>query len=574
MPMVNLLIMNKLVNTISYIIQGEIKYYHFVIFLIIIQCIANVILFSMTHLQQLLTTKMEFELNHFLEKEINLKLDNLPYENLEYPDFYNRFNRVLKNGSIASKLLDPVQSFIEIMGSLISLISIVTLLFNIHWILVILSIVSFFPFLLFNSQFGKENYNLIRYQTLDKRKTDYYKSLLQDKQSIKEIRLFNLTKYFTNKWEYLYIKSMRESIHLISKQTRYRILMDFFKYFIYGIASFVVMNLISAKKAKIGDFVMIIQAIQQVQSMSAVLATSISKIYSHIFHLNDYFDLLDVIEGADKNNNSIRGENLKNIYSIEFINATFKYPNSSLTALKNINLQIYSGEKIAIVGENGSGKTTLILCLLGFYKLSEGVIKINNKVIEQYNIDSLRKRVTVIFQDFMRYAFTIRENIEIGDTDHSGDNNRFYYAAKMSGVSSFAEQLTKGYDTHLGNLFEEGVDLSGGQWQKIAIARSLFRNSDVLILDEPTSSLDPKSEYEIYKRIEELALGRITINISHRLAYVKNVDKIYVLDKGCIVEKGTHNELIKKKGAYYEMYSKQSKMFNDKAGHEMQSSLV
>lgn len=499
MPMVNLLIMNKLVNTISYIIQGEIKYYHFVIFLIIIQCIANVILFSMTHLQQLLTTKMEFELNHFLEKEINLKLDNLPYENLEYPDFYNRFNRVLKNGSIASKLLDPVQSFIEIMGSLISLISIVTLLFNIHWILVILSIVSFFPFLLFNSQFGKENYNLIRYQTLDKRKTDYYKSLLQDKQSIKEIRLFNLTKYFTNKWEYLYIKSMRESIHLISKQTRYRILMDFFKYFIYGIASFVVMNLISAKKAKIGDFVMIIQAIQQVQSMSAVLATSISKIYSHIFHLNDYFDLLDVIEG---------------------------------------------------------------------------VIKINNKVIEQYNIDSLRKRVTVIFQDFMRYAFTIRENIEIGDTDHSGDNNRFYYAAKMSGVSSFAEQLTKGYDTHLGNLFEEGVDLSGGQWQKIAIARSLFRNSDVLILDEPTSSLDPKSEYEIYKRIEELALGRITINISHRLAYVKNVDKIYVLDKGCIVEKGTHNELIKKKGAYYEMYSKQSKMFNDKAGHEMQSSLV
>ncbi len=567
--------MNNIINTVSSIIQGKDKYYNIAIFLIILQCTVNVISISMTYIQQFLTTKIEFQLDHFVDKKINLKLDNLSYEHFEYPDFYNRFNRVVKNGSIASNLLSPVKSLIEIIGGIISLISIIILLFNIHWILVLLSIISFLPFLIFNSRFGKEDYKLIKYQTLDKRKSNYYKALLHDKQSIKEIRLFNLTKYFTNKWENLYLKNMRESIHLASKQTKHRIFLETFKYCVYGVASLFVIRLISKEKAKIGDFVMIVQAIQQVQSMSTVIASSISKIYSNLFYINDYFELMDLIEKADEHANLTDGEDITNIYSIEFVNVTFKYPNSSQTILKGINLHIRAGEKIAIVGENGSGKTTLILCLLGFYRLTNGYIKINNKVIEQYNLESLRKRFTVIFQDFMRYAFTIRENIEIGDIDYIGNQKKFYDASRVSGVDDFVKSLERGYDTHLSKFFEEGIDLSGGQWQKIAIARTVYRNTDVLILDEPTSSLDPRSEYEIYKQFDKLSSDKITINISHRLAYIKNVDMIYVLDKGTIVEKGTHNELLSKNGIYSEMYNNQSRiMLNDNSNVQVQSMFV
>lgn len=236
-PPLKLMVMNKLINIVSYILHGQSVNYTQVVLLIAFQCFINVCLFSISHLQRLITTKIEFQLNHYIEKKINLVMDYLPYEFFEYPDFYNRFNRVVKNGSIASKLLKPVKSIISIVCTIISLISIVALLVSVHWFLVLLSFISFIPFLIFNSRFGQEDYSLIKNQTLDKRKANYYKTLLQNKQSIKEIRLFNLTKYFNNKWEELYIKNMNESMNLANRQTKYRISLDIFKYFIYGISS-------------------------------------------------------------------------------------------------------------------------------------------------------------------------------------------------------------------------------------------------------------------------------------------------------------------------------------------------
>ncbi|XIH46996.1 hypothetical protein C1N65_28705 (plasmid) [Priestia aryabhattai] len=254
--------------------------------------------------------------------------------------------------------------------------------------------------------------------------------------------------------------------------------------------------------------------------------------------------------------------NISDVNKIEIKNATFYYPNSNRLVLDNINLTINAGERIAIVGENGSGKTTLIHCLMGLYELKKGSILINGIDINSLDIEALRRNFTVIFQDFMRYAFSVRENIIIGDVENKNDESRMYYAGEKSGISSFVESLEDGYDTPLGKIFEDGSDLSGGQWQKIAIARSVFRNSDVIILDEPTSALDPRSEYTVYKQFEDLTKGRIAIYISHRLAYTKDVDKIIVLKNGRVMEEGNHNDLMNLREIYYEMFSTQSQAYN------------
>ena len=563
-PPIKLIITNELVNSVNNIIGGE-QEYNNAIRLILLQFVVSSVPFILMHIQGLIKTKMEYRLNHHIEKNINLKMDKLPYELFEYPDFYNRFNRVLKNGSVSAKIIAPINSLLTAFSAAISLSSIILLLFQLHWLLVVLGFVAFIPFVFIHSRFGKQDFSLIKTQTLEQRKASYYKSLIQDKSSIREMRLFNLTKHFTDKWENLFLKNMEESITLKTKQTRLNIMLDLLKVGIYGVSSILIINLILNGRAKIGDFVMGVQAIEQIQSQTSVIAIEVSNIYSNLLYISDYYNLLDQFDRSESNidTTSNKLKELQSIESIEFINAYFSYPNNASIVLENINIKITKGQKIALVGENGSGKTTLILCLLGLYKLTEGEIRINGKNINIYSIDSIRKRFTVIFQNFIRYALTIKENIELGDIKKGGNHLAFYNATEKSGVSQFAEVLQNSYDTQLGKLFEKGTDLSGGQWQKLAIARSIFRDSDVLILDEPTSALDPKSEYNVYKEFEKLSSNKISINISHRLAYVKDVDLIYVLKDGKVIEMGSHRELIRKGGDYYEMYITQSKAVLD-----------
>jgi ABC-type multidrug transport system fused ATPase/permease subunit len=394
----------------------------------------------------------------------------------------------------------------------------------------------------------------------------YFRNLLFDKSSVKEVRLFDLNKYFISKWGNYYLKNMKESISLITKQESANIALGIFKQFIYGISSILVLYLIIKKKAKIGDFVTSMQALDQIQSTTTTIASEISNIYSNLFYLVDYFNFIELIERNKKDPDNTVNYNVPKIETIEFKNVTFSYPNSKKDVLRNIDFKINAGEKLAIVGDNGSGKTTLIHCLMGLYEVKEGEILINNININLLQSTKIRKKFTVIFQDFMRYAFSIRENIQVGDIEKKyriDCEKKFFIATEKSGVSSISETLENGYDTQLGKIYNNGVDFSGGQWQKIAIARSIFRDSEVIILDEPTASLDPRSEYDVYKQFENLSNGKITIYISHRLAYTKNVDKIIVLRDGQIIEEGSHNDLMNLGQVYFEMYQIQSNAYED-----------
>jgi len=244
---------------------------------------------------------------------------------------------------------------------------------------------------------------------------------------------------------------------------------------------------------------------------------------------------------------------------IAFRNVSFHYPKQDRDILHDFNLTMHPGEKIAIVGENGAGKTTLIKLLLRFYDVTEGELLINGINIKELDLNEWHKKVGALFQDFIKYQFTFKDNIAFGDLDKKPDESLLRTAMKQSGADTYFGTLPKGFDQIVGKMFDEGIDLSGGQWQKLALARAFFRNAPILILDEPTSAIDAKAEYEIFENVQKLQKDKTVIIISHRFSTVRNADRILVLDEGKIVEEGNHEKLMKKKGLYAELFELQAK---------------
>lgn len=243
---------------------------------------------------------------------------------------------------------------------------------------------------------------------------------------------------------------------------------------------------------------------------------------------------------------------------IEFQNVSFAYPGSSRRVLKNVNLHIRPGERIALVGANGRGKTTLVKLLTRLYDPTGGRILLDGIDLREYDMDDLHRRIGVIFQDFMRYEMTARENIAIGQPEFTNDEHRLVESARKSGALEILERLPHGFDQMLGRLFEDGVDMSGGEWQRFALARAHMRDADILILDEPTAAMDAEAEYELFGKFAELTKGKIALLISHRFSTVRMADRIVVLDGGVIREEGTHEDLIALGGRYANMFELQA----------------
>jgi ATP-binding cassette subfamily B protein len=244
---------------------------------------------------------------------------------------------------------------------------------------------------------------------------------------------------------------------------------------------------------------------------------------------------------------------------IEFKFVSFKYPRSERYILKDFNLTIKSGERIALVGENGAGKTTIIKLLLRFYDVTEGEILINGVNIKELDLSEWHKYIGALFQDFIKYQFKFKDNIYLGNLSKTDNEKLLRDAISKSGADKYLDTLPNGIEQIVGKMFEGGVDLSGGQWQKLALARAFFRDAPILILDEPTSAIDAKAEYEIFKNIQNLEKNKTVIIISHRFSTVRHADRILVLDDGKIIEQGTHEELVAQKGLYEELFEIQAK---------------
>lgn len=308
----------------------------------------------------------------------------------------------------------------------------------------------------------------------------------------------------------------------------------------------------------VGQFTLVFQQSFALAQSAESTLSFYSSIAARNKYLDKYFEFLDTKKVINSPANPVAIPESPTPPLIEFKSVSFRYPTTERDILKDFNLTIQSGEKVALVGENGAGKTTLIKLLLRFYDVTDGEILINGINIKNVDLSQWHKQIGALFQDFIKYQFTFKENVYFGDLTKEHEEKLLREAIEKSGADKYVNNLPEKYEQIVGKMFEGGIDLSGGQWQKLALARTFFRNAPILVLDEPTSAIDAKAEYEIFQKVQSLQKDKTVIIISHRFSTVRHADRILVLENGKILEEGNHNELLKKKRLYAELFEIQA----------------
>lgn len=558
-PAIMLHITKELVNSVAQTIQDPNLSFSIPIFLLLLQLVVALINTTLQNIQNYIDKKFEINLDYQLQFNILQKSATVPLAYFEDHKYYNHLSRIEGSGS---NFLTPFKSILQILRTLITFFSMLVFLLSIHWSLVLFSLIVAIPMFIVHAKFGNNRFWMLYNLTPEAREAHYLSGLLKIREAAKEVRAFRLQDYLLNRWSEKFQINNKANLALAKKEHTSFITLDGVSALFYGGAAMIIIWLIQKTTIKIGEFVVVGEAVQTTQYSINSIAMQLANIYEKSLYINDYYDFIDS-NIKDSRNEKILSLPTKLVKGIRLENVSFSYPNTENEIIKDVSFNIKPGEKIAIVGENGSGKTTLIKCLTGLYSPTRGRILYDDIDIEYVKYKQLYHKITVIFQDFIKYDFTVKENIGISSPDNMNNKDQIEYSSKLAEAHEFISKFENGYETLLGRFLGEGADLSGGQWQKIAISRAIFKDSEILILDEPTASLDPLTEIDIFKKFHEISKGRTTIFISHRMASTKLADRILVLDKGTVVETGNHEELMSLNGLYADMYTKQTEWNND-----------
>ncbi|MFC4768169.1 ABC transporter ATP-binding protein [Effusibacillus consociatus] len=536
--------------------------YNKVFWLLILQFLIIVCSSGIRLIQEYIDKHTEIKIDYNIQKIISNKTSSVPLAYFDMPEFYDHLNRI--QGSVGNRFLAPIKNSFQIGQATIRLISYLAFLLTIHWSLLLLSVAAAIPLFIIQKKYGKRRFLLLYNQTPKAREGQYITSLLTNRESAKEIRLFQLGGYLLDRWSKTYFENARESLRLLRRNQMSNLGLEMFSGLLLTCSAGIIVWFTRSSTVRIGDFVVISQAVQGTQTSINQISSLVAQIYEESLYIQDFYKFIQFkVPILERSSQSEYPFPTPLQSGITFDNVAFRYTGSFTDSISEINFFIRAGEKIAIVGENGSGKTTLIKCLMGLYPVSSGRIYFDGINIEEIKEQDLRKNITVVFQDFMRYSFSVRDNIAFGNVERYGDIEEIKKVASKTGVDKFVKHFSKGYDTYLGKYLINGEDLSGGQWQKIALARLLFRGGEVIILDEPTASLDPRAEIELFKQFHTLTKDKTTIFISHRMAAAKMADRILVMKEGRLVEIGTHKELMENGQEYYRLYQLQSHWYSD-----------
>ena len=484
-----------------------------------------------------------------LEKALTLELGH--FEDSEY---YDKLVRARREAS--SRPLSLIVKTFDLFRDIITLATIGIFLFQFSAWASILLLIAGVPAFAAENKFSGEAFRNQRRRSAERRLQVYLEMVLTREDGVKEVKLFQLGKHFLKRYIDIFNRIYREDKSLVLRRTAwgyiFGLLASLSFYFAYGWVGFsAILGVIT-----IGQMTMYIAQFRIGQNAVTSSLTAINGMYEdnlYLSNLDEYMNHEVPELSGTKAYGPIRGD------GVRFEDVSFIYPGSAKPALDKISIHIKPGESLAIVGENGSGKTTLIKLLTRLYKPTSGRIFLEGLDLEEWDIDVLRKKVGVIFQDFNRYQLVVGENIGIGDIKDTDDLERVQEAAQKGMADSFIKDLPDAYSTQLGAWFKNGRELSGGQWQKIALSRAFMRKSaDILVLDEPTAAIDAKAEAEIFAHFRELTKNRISIIISHRFSTVRMADHIIVFEKGRVVEEGSHPELIEKQGIYENLFELQA----------------
>ena len=479
------------------------------------------------------------------------KLDLYQFEN---PVFYDKLERARRQTSGRTVLLSQTLAQIQDIVTLLSL-GVGLVVFN-PWLILIL-IVAVIPSFLGETHFNERTYSLTRSWTPERRELDYLRYLGSSAETAKEVKVFGLENYLASRF-----KSLSEEYYLANRKIAIgragwgyllSALGTFAYYFAYV---FVLMQTLSGI-ITIGTMTFLSGSFQRMHGMLQGIMSRFSGIAENALYLQDLFDFFEIQPTilANETGKMIPVPIKK---GITFENVGFKYPDNDFWAIRNLSFSIESGEKLALVGENGAWKTTLVKLLACLYKPTEGRILIDGVDLLDYQLSDLRANIGIIFQDYIRYEMTVSDNIAVGDIMHIEDEEAIENAANMSMADEVVSQLPNKFQQVLGKRFKDGTELSGGQWQKIALARAYMRDAQLIVLDEPTSALDARAEHEVFKRFTSLIQGKMAVLISHRFSTVRMADRILFLEKGRLIEYGSHDELLVKDGKYAELFNLQA----------------
>lgn len=506
-----------------------------------------------TSLQGILTDKLiAFVNTQLMQKSKTIKGLNL----FENSDFYD--NLQLVSSEASWRPVNLIVFGISMFRELITVISMMVLLARYNFWIAIILLLAIIPQSLVSYRIQQDSFETMVTRSPDARKIQYYSEALLTAKDAKEVRLFGMFDFFINAYTSVY-----KGMHARMKNVRLKqmwISLGFLAIsVILSIASLIWMIMVIQQgKVSTGGFLVFVSSLTATSSSVYAFIENSSLLYDTLLYMQKYFDFMHITEKNDYSGSLSFPSEINNI---SYNNVSFQYPGQQDFALKHITFKVKVGERIAIVGENGSGKSTLIKLLMRFYDPQQGMITLNNTKISQFDINAYREKFGAVFQDYSKFYLPIGESIGLGNPQQIHNKQRIITAMKDGGFfESFVNKKME-LNTMLGKQFTDGIDLSGGQWQKVAISRAFMANSSILVLDEPTASLDPRSEFEIYQSFIKMTKNKTVFFITHRLSAVKLADKVLVLKNGEIVGFAPHNILMAENKYYADLYNLQAKSF-------------
>jgi len=560
MPIIGAFISRELINLLVASVTGDIADFSVIVSMLVFQF---VYMFTNRIVSQVdgMITRIAGELvsNHIKLMIID-KAKTIDTASFDTPEFYHKLENA--NREAGSRPIQILSSTFRIMSTLISLVSFITVLAAISpwapWLIIVMSI----PSAIINFIYRRKNADYMFRRSKERRKLNYFTNIMCSKDHVKEVRMFGMSDLLIGRYKEVfksYFGGLRSLIlsegfwHIGLTVLSTAINCGLFIYIAHGVFR---------GELQVGDYSLYTGALNNIASGVATLVTTTASIYEGTLFIENMISFMEeeqhILPRLAEPKKPTHGEG----HIIEFDHVSFRYPGGDRNVIDDVSFTLNPRESVVLVGLNGAGKTTLLKLLTRLYDPTEGRILLDGIDLRDYDVQDLYRVFGIIFQDFGRYAFTVRENIAFGDLHHEIDDERVQFAAGQSGAREYIEKMENGYHTPLMRIFEDnGAELSGGQWQKMAIARAFYSRSDIMILDEPTAALDAIAEQEIYNEFDALSKNKTTIFVSHRLSSATKASKILVLEYGKLIEEGNHETLMAAGGRYCELFTTQASRY-------------
>ena len=499
--------------------------------------------------------------------QIMQKTKDIDLASFDMPEFYEKLENANREaGNRPISILSQTFTIISKIIELISYIAVLATAPGLWWAVPVIIAVSV-PSAVINFIYRRKNFNYMRRKSKDRRQMTYYSGVSVNKDVVKEVKMFDLGDVFIDQYKSVFDRYYKGLKRLIVTENVWHTAVTVVSSLTNLLFYVLIARLVFRGEILIGDYTLFTGAVGSIATAVASLVSTSAVIYEGTLFIDNLMSFMNHESSIEPRIAEPIKPARNTSHTIELVGVSFRYPGTDRDVLKNINLTFRPGETVVLVGLNGAGKTTLIKLLTRLYDPTEGYILLDGRDLRDYDVKELYRLYGIIFQDFGKYAVSVSDNIRFGDIYKTPDAEKIKDAARQSNADEYIRELPEGYDTPLMRVFEpDGIELSGGQWQKLAIARAFYSESDILILDEPTAALDPMAEQEIFNQFDRLRADKTTIFVSHRLSSATVASLIVVLENGEVIEKGTHRELMKKGGRYCELFTTQAKRYIDGGG--------